>query len=421
MEYDETMIYAVLVAYFAVTAAELILRSLNIRHLRRHGGEIPPALAGFVDPALLEKSSSYTVDQSRVELVDSLFDAALVLFFLYFFLGPYDRWISSLTGSFVLGGILFFAILHLVQLVFDIPFGLYTTFRLEARHGFNATTSRLWVADLLKSTCLSLVLLAVVGGGALSLVAAAPDRWWLWVWLFFAAVTVFLLYLSPYIIEPLFHKYEPVRDAELVEELREMAERAGVSVGKVQQVDASRRSRHSNAYFTGIGHVKRIVLYDTLLETMTREEIVAVLAHELGHWKKGHIVKRLLLTEATALVTLYLAHLLIGSGLLPRIVGVDALSFPASVVVLSFIGSILSFAFTPFGSALSRRHEREADAFAAELTGTPEALASALAKLSRDNLSNLHPHPLYAGFYYSHPPVTERVRALTSRRGAGAA
>jgi STE24 endopeptidase len=409
------MTIAVFAAYLAVTAAELRLRFVNLRHLRRHAAEIPRGLEGFIDPTVLAKTSDYTVDSSRVGLVESLFDSAVFLVFLYFFLGPYDRWIGSLSGSFVLRGLLFVAILHLAQLVLDLPFSFYTNFRLEARHGFNTMTPGLWLADLAKSTVVSLVLLALVGGGALALVAASPERWWLWVWIFFAVVTLFLMYLSPYVIEPLFHKFEPVRDEALVAEIREMAARTGVSIRKVQQLDASKRSRHSNAYFTGIGHVKRIVLYDTLLERMTHPEIVAVLAHELGHWKKGHILKRLLLTEATALVTLYGTHLLLDWGILPRLVGLEKASFPASIVILSFVGSIVSFLFTPLGSALSRSQEREADAFAAELTGTPEALATALAKLSRDNLSNLHPHPLYAAFYYSHPPVTERVASLTAR------
>jgi STE24 endopeptidase len=186
----------------------------------------------------------------------------------------------------------------------------------------------------------------------------------------------------------------------------------------VQQVDASRRSRHSNAYFTGIGRVKRIVLYDTLIEQLDEEELLAVLAHEVGHWKKGHILKRLLTTEVLSFALCYLAFMLLRWGGLAALLGLPAASFYAQATVLGFLLSLAGFFFTPLGSALSRRHEWQADAFATSLTENPQALATALAKLSRDNLANLHPHPLYAWFHYSHPPVAVRIARLTGRCGS---
>jgi len=186
-------------------------------------------------------------------------------------------------------------------------------------------------------------------------------------------------------------------------------------VSAVLQVDASRRSRHSNAYFTGIGRVKRIVLFDTLLEQMDQEEILAVLAHEVGHWKKGHILKRLLVTEVLSLLICWLSFRLLGWDGLPALLGMEEASFFARLVILGFIGSLAAFPFTPLGSWTSRRHERQADRFARDLTGRPQDLASALVKLSRENLANLHPHPLYAWFHYSHPPIVERIRALCGK------
>jgi STE24 endopeptidase len=227
------------------------------------------------------------------------------------------------------------------------------------------------------------------------------------------------MYISPVVIEPLFFKFEPVKAEGLEENVRVLMERAGLKVNRVFQVDASRRSRHSNAYFTGIGRVKRIVLFDTLIEQMTREEILAVLAHEAGHWKKRHVLKRIVLTEAMAFCGLFLAyHLLTWNGL-PHLIGLADASFFARVVILGFLSSLVMFPLTPLFSYLSRRDEREADHFASQLTGRPDAMASALVKLSRENLANLHPHPLYAKFHYSHPPVVERIRELRGTRDEG--
>jgi STE24 endopeptidase len=268
------------------------------------------------------------------------------------------------------------------------------------------------LTDLLKSTAISLLLLSLLVSGAFTLISWSPGFWWLWVWGFFAAVTVFLIYIAPYVIEPLFYKFSPVEEKELEEEIRAMMEKAGVKVSRVMQVDASRRSRHSNAYFTGIGRVKRIVLFDTLLKQMSHREILAILAHEIGHWKKGHILKRLILIQAGALLALYLAYWFVQWGGLPGLIGLTQSSFPAQLVILMFLGSLIAFPFTPLSSWLSRRHEWQADQFACELSNSPDALATALIKLSGENLANLHPHPLYAKFYYSHPPAVERVQRL---------
>jgi STE24 endopeptidase len=195
-------------------------------------------------------------------------------------------------------------------------------------------------------------------------------------------------------------------------------ERAGLRVDRVFQVDASKRSRHSNAYFSGIGRVKRIVLFDTLLEQMNQEEILAVLAHEAGHWKRRHLLKRIITTEAGALIALYIAFHLVAWEGLPGLVGLTWASLPLRLVIVGFLGALVSFPLTPLASFLSRRHEWEADRFASELTGRPLDLASALVKFSRENLANLYPHPLYAVFYYTHPPLVERIGRLREMHAA---
>ncbi len=350
-------------------------------------------------------------------LIETLTENFLLIIFLFGgLLGVYDRCVVSLDGSFIMEEVLFFLGFNLAGIVLGIPFSYYSTFHIENRFGFNTTTIKLWLSDLVKSAFIGILFTMVLTGGALAIVQNSPRLWWLWAWSFFALVTLFLLYLSPYVIEPLFNKFEPVRKEGLEEEIRALLAKAGLSVSRVLQVDASRRSRHSNAYFTGIGRVKRIVLYDTLLEQMSHGEILAVLAHEVGHWKRGHIWKRLLFMEAGGLAVFYAAFRLLAWGGLPRLLGLSQASFAAQTVILGFIGSLAAFPFTPLGNWLSRRHEWEADRFACDLTGVPESLATALIKLSRENLANLHPHPLYARFYYSHPPVVERVRRLREEK-----
>jgi STE24 endopeptidase len=408
-----TITLILFILYLFVIASGYWLRSINLNHLKLHGSEVPSGFEGAIDTGILARTTAYTLEKSRVGLIESVVDNILLIVSLFCgIIGLYDRWISSLSSSFVVIGLLFFLFLALAQTLIEIPFSLYQTFRIESRYGFNTTTRRLWLTDLLKSTAISILLLSLLVSGALTLIHWSPGFWWLWVWGFFAAVTVFLIYIAPYVIEPLFYKFSPVEEKELEEEIRAMMEKAGVKISRVMQVDASRRSRHSNAYFTGIGRVKRIVLFDTLLAQMNHREILAILAHEIGHWKKGHILKRLILIEAGGLLAFYLAFRLLQWGGLPGLIGLTQSSFPAQLVILMFLGSLVAFPFTPLSSWLSRLHEWQADQFACELSNSPDALATALIKLSGENLANLHPHPLYAKFYYSHPPAVERVQRL---------
>ncbi len=404
----------VFLALFLLTlAARLGLRWLNLTHLRRCGGIVPTGFEGTIDPQLLRRASAYTLAQSQVGLVETLVDSFLLLVFFFGGLLPlYDRWIGALTSSFIVGGLFFLLGLSLAQTVLGIPFSLYRTFRLEARFGFNLMTARLWWTDLFKSILLSSLLLSFLGAGTLWLIQASAQWWWLWVWGFSALVTLLLMDLSPTFIEPLFHKLQPLADGELRERIKELLAQAGLRVSAVLQIDASRRSRHSNAYFTGIGRVKRIVLYDTLLAQMLLPELLGILAHEAGHWRLGHIRQRLWWAELFSLTSCYFAFRLLQWGGLPELLGLPESSFFAQVAVLAFLSSLLAFPLTPLGSWWSRRQERQADRFAGRLSGEPQALAAALIKLSRENLSNLHPHPWYSFWYASHPSVVERVKYL---------
>ncbi|HYQ41776.1 MAG TPA: M48 family metallopeptidase [Polyangiaceae bacterium] len=404
--------YALLV-FVLVAAARLGLSWLNLRHLQREGHVVPKVLEGEVDSARLARISAYTAARARLGLLRSVLSTALLAAFLFAGgLAWYDALLSRTFSSFVGGGVAFFLGLFVSSAVLAIPFQLYSDFRLEARYGFNRQTPGLWWADWLKNTLLSLVCAALVVAGALRLVQWAPHTWWLWVSALLSAFGLLLTVLSPYLIEPLFFRMEPLDVAGLREGIRSLTERAGVHVGSVLKVDASRRSSHSNAYFTGIGRQKRVVLFDTLLMQMSEPQILAVLAHELGHWKKQHVLTRMIVMLVLLVAFAYLGFLLVPSASLPELVGLSRASFPARITILAVAGSLLMFPLTPLFSAWSRRDEREADQFAVELHGAPLDLAGALAKLGTENLSNLHPHPLYAAFYYSHPPLAERIGGL---------
>jgi STE24 endopeptidase len=407
------MTVIIFLIYLLETIISYALRFLNLRHLKLHGAEIPQNFEESIDPETLRKTSAYTLEQSRVGLIESVIGTIILVVFMFGgLLGAYDSWVGSFTGSFVVCGVLFFLLLTCAQTVLDIPFSLYQTFRIENRYGFNTTTPKLWLTDFLKSTVISILLMALLVGGAFFLIQYSPNWWWLWVWGFFAVVTLFLMYVSPYVIEPLFFKFKPVSKEGLEEDIRILMGKAGLKVSRVMEVDASRRSRHSNAYFTGIGRVKRIVLFDTLLEQMDNREIIAILAHEAGHWKKHHIIKRLVMAQVGSLAAFYIAFRVLQWQGLPGFFGLDHASFPAQLVILGFLASLVTFPLAPVSSWLSRRDEWQADRFAAEISGMPDALASALIKMTRENLSNLHPHPVYAAIYYSHPPVVERVKRL---------
>jgi STE24 endopeptidase len=408
-----------LVGFVAVALASLLLKWINLRHQEREGDEVPPELADVVDAERLRRIADYTRDRARFGIVTAVVrDLAMGVFLFGGLLGVYDRFIAGMSPSPVLSGTLFFVGLSLASAVLGIPFALYASFRIEARHGFNRMSPALFWSDWAKGTALSLAFVAALAAAAFWIVGAMPGAWWLFVWALVVVVSLILTYVSPYVIEPLFFKMKPLHVEGLEAEVRALAEKAGVRLSRVLEVDASRRSSHSNAYFTGIGHVKRVVLFDTLFGQMKHGEILAILAHELGHWRKRHVLVRTLFSFTVAFVALYLAFLLVPAAWLPSLVGLEWASLPARLVILGTLASVVTFPFTPLSSYWSRRHEWQADAFAVELHRRPLDLANALKKLASENLSNLHPHPLYAAFYYSHPPMPERIRRLL---GAAAA
>lgn len=405
-----------LIGYLLMVAAQLVLDWLNVRHRRLASGPLPSLFAERIDEERLKRSEEYALAKERIGLIETLLGVVLTLVFIFGGVLPwYDDFITGLSDHFIIHGLLFFGVLALVQSLVGIPFSLYRHFILEERFGFNRMGFTLWLTDLVKSLVIGTLLFGLLAGGALWLVQVAPQNWWLWVWGFWAGLSVFLLLLSPYLIEPLFFTFKPLDKPELEGRVRSLLERAGVKAGKILQVDASKRSGHSNAYFTGIGKVKRVVLFDTLLEQLSDEELLAVLAHELGHWRCGHLRQRLIKGQIVALLSCFVAFYLLNAQMLPGWFGLVELSFVGQVLLLGWLAGLLGFFWTPVSSWWSRRQERQADQFAIDLVGSGKPLATGLVTLARENLSSLFPHPLYTAVYYSHPPMIERVEWLQQR------
>ena len=379
----------------------------------RFGLSIPPEFEGKIDENLLKKTQEYEEGKTRFSFISSIFGNVITIIFIFgCLLNIYNSWIASLNWPFILTGILFLLILSYASTFLSIPFSLYSTFKIENKYGFNTTTPKLWLTDFLKSILVSTILMGIVALVGLWLIQSSPNYWWIWVWGFFLIFSLFMMYISPYVIEPLFNKFTPIEEEGIEDKIKKLMQKVNLKVSRVFKMDASKRSRHTNAYFTGIGRVKRIILYDTLLEKMNHDEILSVLAHEAGHWKRKHVLKMIIVLELISLIGIYISFRILQTDLLTALFQIKQGTFFAKVIILGFIGGIVSFPFIPLSNYVSRRFEREADRFACELTGNSESMASALIKLSKDNLSNIHPHPFYAAFYYSHPPIVQRIKDI---------
>ena len=362
----------------------------------------------------------YTVESSRFQSLESLADDAILLAVLA---GGVLPWLCGAIESWnlhaVWSGTLFFGILYAASVLLDIPFSLYGTFVIEKKYGFSTITPQLWLIDLVKSLVISVILMALLFIPFFALVHWLPQAWWFAAWVFFALFQMLMIWLYPLVIAPLFNKYVPVKDDVLRERIMAMAQKAGLKAEGIFEVDAGKRSRHSNAYFTGLGRSKRIVLFDTLLATHSHDEIVAVLAHEIGHWKLRHVLKQLVLMEVVALASFYLVFRLMGWPLLYETFGFSGPLPYAGLLLAAIVLKPAAFFLTPLSAAVSRKYEKDADRYVLGLVGSTRFLAQALKRLAKENLANLHPHPTYVAFYYSHPPLAERVERLQAMDHAG--
>ena len=428
-------------AFAAALVLGLLLKvwlvSRQIRHVARHRDAVPAPFASLLSLPAHQKAADYTVAKARLSLVDMAVSSALLLGWtllggldalnqiLLAALGPgLAQQLALLAGFVLVGGLL------------DLPLSLYQTFVLEQAFGFNKMTLRLWLGDLLKSLVVGALLGLPVAALILWLMAAAGPMWWLWAWAVWMGFNLLVLLIYPTFIAPLFNKFQPLPDEALKARVTALMERCGFSARGLYVMDGSRRSAHANAYFTGFGAAKRVVFFDTLLAKLSPGEVDAVLAHELGHFRHRHIVQRIVTLFALSLVGFALLGWLMqqawfyqGLGVSPSLalsaptlaawaashgaVGAGALASDNALALILFmlVVPVFSFFITPLVSLGSRRHEFQADAYAAQQANAQD-LASALLKLYEDNAATLTPDPLYVAFYYSHPPASQRLARL---------
>lgn len=401
--------------------AQGVLSLLNRRHVRAHAERPPEALRDIMDEATYRRSVEYTLAKSRFGQVEELLDLAVTTWVLGSGLLPWSHglWAGAVgSGAWAQAGWLL--VVSFATSLPGMPLDWWSQFRLEERFGFNRSTLRTWLADQAKTLALGIVLGLPLLAGILRLTGWIGDRWWLWAWGLLMAFQAVLMVLAPILILPLFNKFTPLPEGSLRERLLRLGERTGFSARTIQVADGSRRSAHSNAYFTGFGRFRKIVLYDTLIAQLTESELEAVLAHEIGHHRCGHVPKMLLWSGASSLAGFGLLGWLAGRPEFLEAFGFKASAGVAPVLLLAgLLGGAVTFWLTPLATRRSRRHEFEADAYARSAMGECESLIGALRKLHEKNLSNLTPHPWFSGFHYSHPTLVEREAAL--RHGSATA
>jgi len=391
-------------------AVPLVVNSLNARHVSSH---LPEEFAGWYDPERYRKAQEYLRENTYWGLIEETFFTVLtVVFIVSGGFNAVDAAVRPLSGDPILQGLLFIGIIVLAMRVLSLPFNVYHTFGIEAKYGFNRTTVATFISDLLKG----LALTALLGGIALSAILwfflRAGSFAWVYCWLAMTVFQLFLLFIAPVVIMPLFNKYTLLEPGSLKDEIEAYAQRQRFSLQGIFTMDGSRRSSKSNAFFTGFGRFRRIALFDTLIKNHTVPELVSVLAHEIGHYKMRHIMKSVALSIATSGVMFFvLSRFLCNPGLFAAF-RMEHISLYAGLVFFGFLYAPLNMILDIIGNIISRRHEFAADRFGVQTYPQPEAFISALKKLSVHNLSNLTPHPWKVFLSYSHPPVLQRIAAI---------
>ena len=386
-----------------------VLDSLNLKHILP---QLPEELSGIFDPEEYEKSQLYKRDNTRFSFVTST--VSVIVMLLIFFMGGFgwlDRWISSITGNYIVHVLLFFGSMALVSDILTTPFSVYGTFVLEERYGFNRTTVRTFLLDKLKGWFLG----GLIGGGLLALITwiylLTGPIFWLIILGVVSLFSLFMIMFYSNLIVPLFNKQTPLEEGSLRSKIEKFALAAGFKLDSIYVMDGSKRSSKANAYFTGLGPKKRIVLFDTLIKDLEEEEIVAVLAHEVGHYKKKHTATGFILSTIQSAITFYLFSLFVGVDSFAVALGGEEASFHLGLIAFGILYSPISMLIGLGTNFFSRYNEYQADRYADEKYDGSK-LISSLKKLSKNNLSNLTPHPAYVFFHYSHPTLLQRIRAL---------
>jgi len=402
---------------------EFFLERLNSRHVERNRGRIPSVFQGVFDRETFDKANDYTLAKSALGRREIVYDAVVLGLVLAFAVIP---WLYGLLSGWIGFGLwgqslVFVSVLFLLSLP-GLPFDWYSQFRLEESFGFNKTTPRLWWSDKLKGLLLAYAIGTPLAALIFWIAVSFPDSWWIFGFAVVFGFQILMLVLYPVLIVPLFNKLEPLADGELKDRLMALAERTGFRAKTIQVIDGSKRSSHSNAYFTGFGRFRRIVLFDTLMEQLEPEQIEAVLAHEIGHYRKGHIPRMIAVSAISLAFGFWVLQWLSGQdwfmagfgfSLSPAVYGEMARYVPAFLLFV-VLGGLVTFWTAPLFNWMSRKHEFEADRFARDAMGSSRPLISALRAMYKKNLGNLIPHPSYSRFHYSHPTLREREKSLRS-------
>lgn len=417
---ETVLTVAFVAALLAGLALKFWLASRQIRHVARYRDSVPARFERQVTLAAHQKAADYTIAKTRFGLLELALAAALALgWTLLGGLDALNTWLMVHIGPGMVQQLALLLGFVLIGGLVELPFGAYHTFGLEARFGFNKMTVRLWLADLLKSTLVGAAIGLPIAALILWLMGAAGSLWWLWAWAVWMGFNLLLLMVYPTFIAPLFNQFKPLEDEALKERVTRLMQRCGFAAKGLFVMDGSRRSAHANAYFTGFGAAKRVVFYDTLLAKLAPAEVDAVLAHELGHFKHRHIIKRIVSMFALSLAGFALlgwlsgqAWFYTGLGVRPNMVSGAANDALALLLFLLAVPVFSQFV-APVFAQISRKHEFEADAYAVAQTSGAD-LSTALLKLYEDNASTLTPDPVYVRFYYSHPPATERLARMAA-------
>lgn len=407
---------AILILFLSLFFLELIweqfLLWLNLRHARSCKDNPPELAVEIWGRQDYQRAIEYSRSKTYLAVISSLVGSGLVLLLVSSgWLGTLESWVSSLAVGPILQGILYVYLISLIFGVVSLPSMIYAQFVIEARYGFNRMTWKLFILDGLKSLLVSLVLMTPLLA-LLFVLIRAGTLWWLWGFILFTAFQLVMIVLYPKVIAPLFNKFTPLEEGSLKEKVQALADHLGFKTRGIFVMDGSKRSRHSNAYFSGLGRVKRIVLFDTLIRSLAEDQVAGVLAHEIGHEKLGHILKRLALSVSSGLLGFWLVSLLLNYSPFFEAFNFSGPSPQAVLVLVMFVSGPFTFYLKPLFSWWSRRHEYQADHFVKSRTRYGKAFQTALKRLSKDNLSNPVPHPLYSFYHYSHPTTLERIRAL---------
>ncbi len=400
----------------ASTVVRTVLASRQIRHVARHRHEVPAAFAQTIPLTAHQKAADYTIAKARFGQLDIALEAALLLgWTLLGGLHLLNQMLLAWLGAGLVQQLALVASFSVIGGLLSLPLAWWSTFRIEERFGFNKMSLGLWMADLVKNAVVGALIGLPILALVLWLMDAAGPLWWLWAWGVWMGFNLLLLVLYPTLIAPLFNKFEPLQDESLRARVNALMQRCGFAAKGLFVMDGSKRSAHANAYFTGFGAAKRVVFFDTLLQQLSPPEIDAVLAHELGHYKRRHIVQRVGLMFALSLVGFALlgwvsnqAWFYTGLGVTPSL---ESPNHAVALLLFLLVVPLFTYFLSPLMAQLSRRHEFEADAYAVAHTDGKD-LASALLKLYQDNASTLTPDPVFARFYYSHPPASERLARL---------